>query len=85
MTDKELTKAIANDAFFNPNLHSSVQVKGRYVTQVITGNEGYKKTFHGVDTQTIMQGEFTHFNTKDGRKVMVNTKNVLFVEVVGED
>jgi hypothetical protein len=73
------------DKFFYPEVHSSVQNKGKYVTQVITGIHGYKKTFHGVDTGSIMSGEFTHFNTKDGRKVMVRTENVLFVEITSED
>lgn len=81
-------KGYKNDAFFNPkatNLHSSVQDKGRFVSQIITFKGGYKKTIRGVDTTSLMQSEFTHFNTKDGRKVMVYTPNVFMVEVFGED
>ncbi len=73
-----------NDPFFHPKVHSSVKAKGKYVTQIITMINGYKKTFVGVDTDTILQSDFTHFNTRDGRKVMVNTKNVLFVEITSE-
>lgn len=66
------------------SLKSSVEEKGKYVTQIITMLGGYKKTFRFIDSSTIEQGEFTHFETKDGRLVMVNTKNVLFVEVFSE-
>jgi hypothetical protein len=52
--------------------------------EVITMAGGYKKTFRGVLTDTFMTGEFTHFNTKDGRKVMVRTDSVLFIEVTKE-
>lgn len=62
-------------------LHSSVEEKGDIVDQIITMNGGYKKTFRGVIVDSIMQGEFTHFNTLDGRKVMIYTPSVFFVEV----
>lgn len=63
------------------NLKSSVQEKGKTVTQIVTFVNGIKKTFPGVKTETIVQGQFTHFDTENGRRVMVNDKNVLFVEV----
>ena len=66
------------------DLKSSVEAKGKLVTQIITMTGGYKKTFRNIDTSSIEQGEFTHFNTSDGRMVLVNTKNVLFVEVFSE-
>lgn len=82
---KDLKKAVLNDPFFNPApIHSSVAEKGRYVTQVITTVGGIVKTIRGIDTSTIQKGEFTHFDTKDGRKIMVNTPNVLFVETQEE-
>lgn len=65
-------------------LHSTVAEKGKTVTQVITMMGGYKKTFRGIKTDSFLVGEFTHFETIDGRKVMVRTDNVLFVETVGE-
>ena len=66
------------------NLKSSVESKGNRVTEIITMINGYKKTFRNIDTSSIEQGEFTHFNTEDGRLVLVNTKNVLFVEIFSE-
>ena len=66
-------------------MRSTVADKGNIVTEVITMIGGYKKTFKGVITNTFLQGEFTHFETKDGRKVMVRTDNVLFIEVVKEE
>lgn len=73
------------DSFFYPApVHSSVREVGEYVTQTITTIDGHVKTFKGVDTKTIMKGDFTHFNTKDGRKVLVNNQNVLFVEIEKE-
>lgn len=62
-------------------LHSTVAEKGKTVTEVITMMGGYKKTFKGVKTDSFLNGEFTHFNTIDGRKVMVRTESVLFIEV----
>jgi len=66
-------------------IHSTVAEKGNVVTEVITMIGGYKKTFRGVKTDSFLNGEFTHFNTLDGRKVMVRTENVLFIEVVKEE
>jgi hypothetical protein len=66
------------------NLLSSIQKKGKTVTQIITGIHGYKKTFRGVISDKVEQGEFTHLELEDGRMVLVNTKNVLFVEVFSE-
>ena len=65
-------------------IHSTVAEKGKTVTEVITMVGGYKKTFRGVKTDSFLSGEFTHFDTEDGRKVMVRTDNVLFIEVVKE-
>ena len=67
------------------NLKSSVTKKGKTVTQIITGITGIKKTFRGVKSETIEQGQFTHFETEDGRLVLVNDNNVMFVEVFKED
>ena len=36
-------------------------------------------------TETIQQGQFTKFETTDGRLVMINDINVLSVEVFNED
>ena len=66
------------------NLLSSVAKEGRYVTQIIHFKEGYRKTIHGIDTLSIEQGQFTKFETKDGRLIMVNDKNILCIEIITE-
>ena len=65
----------------NKNLLSSVTKQGRYVTQIIHFKNGYRKTIHEVDTQSIEQGQFTKFLCKDGRMILIHDKNVLMVEV----
>jgi len=67
------------------SLNSSVEKKGKTVTQIITGISGIKKTFRGVKTKTIEQGQFTHFETQDGRLVLINDRNVMFVEIFKEN
>jgi hypothetical protein len=70
------------------NLKSSVNDLGDewgdYVTQIIHFVGGEKRTFHGVDSRTIKQGQFTKFKLKDGRYLMVNDKNILCIEVFNE-
>jgi len=68
-----------------PNLKSTVNEMGRYVTQIIHGINGTKHTIHGIDTESIKQGQMTKFKTKDGRMIMINDKNVLLVEVFNEE
>jgi len=67
------------------DLRSSAQKKGRTVTQIITGISGVKKTIRGIKTDTIEQGQFTKFETLDGRLIMVNDANVLFIEIFEEE
>lgn len=66
------------------SLLSSVERKGKTVTQIIILTSGIKKTYRGIKTETIEQGEFTKFECNDGRMVLVNTSNVGFVEVYPE-
>ena len=61
---------------------NSIKKKGPKVNQVITFIGGYKTTFKKVLTDTIEQGAMTHFETEDGRLILVNTPNVLCVEVI---
>jgi hypothetical protein len=63
------------------DLKSSIQKQGRYVNQVVGFVGGEKKTFKEVDTLSIDQGQFTKFCLKNGVMVMINDKNVLYVEV----
>ena len=66
------------------DLQSSLKEKGEYVTQIIHFVGGVKRTFEGVSTTKIKQGQMTKLETKDGRIIMVNDTNVLCVEVFGE-
>ena len=67
------------------DLRSSVNAVGDVVTQIIHFVGGEKRTFNDVDTHSIKQGQFTKFETKDGRLVMVNDKNILCIEVFNEE
>jgi len=66
------------------NLKSSITKKGKKVTQIITFIGGYKKTIRGVITDSIVQSEFTQFDADDGRFILINTPNVLMVEIFNE-
>lgn len=63
---------------------STVQQKGEYVTQIIHFIGGEKRTFSGLETKTMKQGQFTKIHTKDGRMILINDKNVLCIEVFQE-
>lgn len=67
------------------NLKSSITEKGRYVSQILHFINGEKRTFNEVDTHSIKQGQFTKFETKDGRLIMVNDKNILCIEILTEE
>jgi len=66
------------------NLHSTTNKMGKYVTQIIHFKGGDKLTFSGIDTESIKQGQFTKMQTKDGRLLMVNDRNVNLIEVFKE-
>jgi hypothetical protein len=63
------------------NLHSSAELIGEVVTQILINNNGQKKTYRDVLTSTIEQGEYTKFMTKRGFMVMVKNDNNWIVEV----
>ena len=67
------------------NLNSTVNKQGKTVTQIIHFKDGVKRTFYGVISESITQGQFTKFFKKDGSMVMVNDNNVLCIEVFKED
>ncbi|HAO64790.1 TPA: hypothetical protein DCQ44_02280 [Candidatus Taylorbacteria bacterium] len=75
---------MAKQTFEKIDLRSSVEAKGSIVTQIITFIGGAKKTIPGIKTETIRQGQFTKFETTDGRLVMINDANVLCIEVFTE-
>jgi hypothetical protein len=68
-----------------PNLHSAAGKIGDTVTQIIHFSGGNKRTFSGIITETIKQGEFTKMMLADGRMLMINTDNVDCIEVFNEN
>ena len=66
------------------DLNSSVKQVGKHVTQCIHFVGGEKRTFNGVISNSIKQGQFTKFKCKNGITVMVNDKNVLCIEIFEE-
>ncbi len=68
-----------------PNLHSTVNTLGKTVTQIIHFSNGNKRTFSGIITESIKQGEFTKMTLLDGRMLMINTANVDCIEVFNEE
>ncbi len=67
------------------DLKSSVSGVSEYVTQIIHFKDGVKRTFSGVKSKSINQGQFTKFELKDGRFVLINDINVLCIEVFEEE
>lgn len=67
------------------NLHSTVNTMGKTVTQIIHFRDGNKRTFSGIITESIKQGEFTKMKLLDGRLLMINTANVDCIEVFDEE
>lgn len=66
----------------NDSLRSSVEKKGKMVTQIIGFMDGSKKTWKGIKTDTIEEGSFCKFDLEDGRRVYINTRNVAWFEVL---
>ena len=67
------------------NLQSSVNKLGTTVTQIIHFSHGNKRTFSGIITESIKQGEFTKLTLTDGRMLLINTNNVDLIEVFPEN
>ena len=67
------------------DLQSSLKKKGKYVTQIIHFVNGVKRTYHGILSESIKQGQFTKMKCKDGTMLMINDINVLCIEVFSED
>tara|TARA_R100000742_G_C4203074_1_gene31612 strand:+ start:65 stop:307 length:243 start_codon:yes stop_codon:yes gene_type:complete len=63
------------------DLQSSVKQQGTYVTQIFHFVGGEKRTYDGIEVESIRQGQFTKFKCKNGAMVMINDKNVLMIEV----
>jgi len=69
----------------NDDLKSSLRDMGETVTQIIHFVGGEKRTFYGIKTDTIRQGQFTKLYQKDGTMIMINDKNVLCIEIFKEE
>ena len=67
------------------NLKSSVNKQGKTVTQIIHFKGGIKRTFHGIMTESISQGQFTKYLNIKGDMIMVNDENVLCIEIFKEE
>ena len=67
------------------NLKSTVNEQGKYVTQIIHFVNGVKRTYHGIKSESIKQGQFTKMLCKDGTMLMINDSNVLCIEIFKEN
>ena len=68
------------------DIKSSVtEIAGEYVTQIIHFVGGIKRTYTGIITESIKQGQFTKFKCRDGSMIVINDANVLCVEVFKEN
>tara|TARA_R110000764_G_scaffold133920_1_gene221967 strand:- start:603 stop:815 length:213 start_codon:yes stop_codon:yes gene_type:complete len=67
------------------NLKSTVNESGETVTQIIHFVGGIKRTYHGLLSKSIKQGQFTKIKCKDGTMLMINDRNVLLIEVFPEN
>ena len=67
------------------NLKSTVSDQGEIVTQIIHFVGGIKRTYHGILSSSIKQGQFTKMKHKDGTMIMINDANVLCIEVFKEE
>lgn len=68
----------------NINLQSTVNSQGEYVTQIIHFIGNIKRTYTGIKSETIKQGQFTKMIRKDGSMLLINDANVLCVEIYKE-
>ena len=66
------------------NLKSTINNLWEYTTQIIHFIWWEKRTFEHIKSSSIKQWEFTKLYTKDWRMLLINTKNVLMIEVFSE-
>jgi len=67
------------------DLKSTVAEIGPTVTQIIHFKGGEKRTFHGIITKSIKQGQFTKMRLLNGSLILVHDKEVLMIEVIPEN
>ena len=66
------------------DLKSSLSNYGDTVTQIIHFKGGEKRTYHGILSESIKQGQFTKLVCQDGTMIMINDDNVLCIEIFKE-
>jgi hypothetical protein len=66
------------------NLKSSVNSVGKTTTQIFHFVGNVKRTFHGLQTDTMQDGELFKVTLADGRLLLVNKANLLMTEVFEE-
>ena len=67
------------------DLQSSTKQQGQVVTQIIHFKGGIKRTYHGILSESIKQGQFTKMKCIDGTMLMINDDNVLCIEIFKEN
>lgn len=67
------------------DLQSTIKEQGKIVTQIIHFVGGVKRTYSGILTETIKQGQFTKLKCVDGTMIVINDINVLCIEVFQEN
>ena len=67
------------------NLKSTVNEQGKTVTQIIHFKGGIKRTYHGILSESIKQGQITKMKCIDGTMLMINDDNVLCIEIFKEN
>jgi hypothetical protein len=67
------------------NLKSTVNEQGEVTTQIIHFIGGIKRTYHGILSNSIKQGQFTKMKCTDGTMIMINDSNVLCIEIFKEE
>lgn len=66
------------------DLKSTVNEQGEVVTQIIHFVGGIKRTYHGIISKSIKQGQFTKMKCIDDTMIMINDNNVLCIEILKE-
>lgn len=66
------------------DLKSTVSQVGKATTQIFHFVGGEKRTFSGIKTDEMKEGEMLKLILEDGRMLIINKKNLLMAEVFKE-
>ena len=64
------------------SLKSNIEELGEVVTQIISFKSGETKTIKNIKTNSMSQSQFTRFDTTDGKRYMINDKEVNWIETL---